>query len=433
MIDAKQFTVSYLANMTSLKHFVLLIFMCFIVFAASVPSSRSSRDVSQNENVAARISRKNPITFHLRKYDIRIDGLESMSYPDLKDIIRSQYVEDAEEGNIQGNQSFKSMAQDPIEKNVRIEHANKSAEEIENNDIYATLEDLRNKLDEIEKIRSSELKYDEAILETLKEITSLYNKTLQKSDGDLYLTKVGVSKPIITESSFKIESKEERRMRKMIPKNCLEVLEYGNNVSGVYQIQPDRLKEPFMVLCDMEIKGGGWTHIQKRFDGSVDFFLGWWEYKTGFGDLLGEFWIGLEHIRWLTGLTPSELLVEIVDRDNVTKYAHYKAFGIGTEPDGYGLDVLSGYSGDAGDSLEYHRGSKFTTKDFDQDNYVENCAVKYGGAWWFRNCFESNLNGKYINVPLTSVTAHEGLDWHTFRNSGYCHAKSRMLVKPGRS
>ena len=32
--------------------------------------------------------------------------------------------------------------------------------------------------------------------------------------------------------------------------------------------------------------------IQRRMDGSVNFYRGWNEYKTGFGDIQTEFWIG---------------------------------------------------------------------------------------------------------------------------------------------
>uniref|UniRef100_A0A6P7F827 Angiopoietin-4-like n=1 Tax=Diabrotica virgifera virgifera TaxID=50390 RepID=A0A6P7F827_DIAVI len=87
------------------------------------------------------------------------------------------------------------------------------------------------------------------------------------------------------------------------PSSCKEILKSGKNKSDVYIIKPKTSTKPFAVLCDMETRGGGWTHIQKRFDGSQDFYLPWRDYKFGFGDLKGEFWIGLESIYHMTGNT----------------------------------------------------------------------------------------------------------------------------------
>lgn len=82
---------------------------------------------------------------------------------------------------------------------------------------------------------------------------------------------------------------------------CTHLIVPGIKTSGIYEIQPVDSSRPFMVLCDMETRGGGWTHIHKRFDGSQEFYLGWREYKFGFGDLEGEFWLGLQHMHLLTG------------------------------------------------------------------------------------------------------------------------------------
>nr|XP_023023915.1 ficolin-2-like [Leptinotarsa decemlineata] len=219
-------------------------------------------------------------------------------------------------------------------------------------------------------------------------------------------------------------------VKKTFPKSCKEIQQNGNLISGVYEIELNMAGKSFMVLCDMETMGGGWTHIQRRLDGSQDFFLGWREYKFGFGNLKREFWMGLENIHLMTGSETNELLVEIVDRDDIKAFAHYKEFAIGSEKQGYSLRTLKNYSGDAGDPFTYHLGSKFTTKDFDQDSDSENCAIKYCGAWWYKSCHTSNLNGKYLNAILSDPYNYKGLHWNTFRDPKYSHAKARMLIRP---
>ena len=51
--------------------------------------------------------------------------------------------------------------------------------------------------------------------------------------------------------------------------------------------------------CDMDTDGGKWLVIQRRINGSVNFFRNWTDYVHGFGDLEGEFWYGLERIHCL--------------------------------------------------------------------------------------------------------------------------------------
>ncbi|XP_018564093.1 angiopoietin-related protein 1-like [Anoplophora glabripennis] len=216
--------------------------------------------------------------------------------------------------------------------------------------------------------------------------------------------------------------------RTSYPKSCKEIQRNGNNVTGIYEIQPRHSKKPFPVLCDMNIRDGGWTHIQKRFDGSQDFNLEWRDYKFGFGNLEGEFWLGLEKIYSLTGFEPAELLVEVVDRGGVSAYAHYNSFGIGPETGAYKLERLSGFSGDAGDSLTHHFGEKFSTKDIDFTK--RRCATLHLGGWWFRNCLWSNLNGKCLNIDLPLTTFYYvGSYWYTYKDEN-CLSASRMLVRP---
>jgi hypothetical protein len=82
--------------------------------------------------------------------------------------------------------------------------------------------------------------------------------------------------------------------------------------------------------------------------------------------------------------------VELVDLDEKAATASYAAFSVGNEVEGYSLKVLAGYSGNAGDSLSYHAGSKFSTKDLDQDEWAEgSCAQAH-----------SNLNSFLISIML---------------------------------
>ena len=145
----------------------------------------------------------------------------------------------------------------------------------------------------------------------------------------------------------------------------------------------------------METDGGGWTVFQRRQDGSVDFYRYWTDYENGFGNLTGEFWLGLSKIHRLTKEGSNTLRVDLRSFDNNTRYANYSTFSISNSSTEYILTV-GGYYGTAGDSLANHNGMKFSTRDNDNDISIYNCAQERSGAWWYNNCDRSNLNGLYI-------------------------------------
>lgn len=59
----------------------------------------------------------------------------------------------------------------------------------------------------------------------------------------------------------------------------------------------------------------------------------------------------------------------------------------------------------SGDSLTYHSGCLFSTKDRDPTPFITRCAMSYRGGWWYRNCHKANLNGQYgidVNHQVTA-------------------------------
>jgi len=172
----------------------------------------------------------------------------------------------------------------------------------------------------------------------------------------------------------------------------------------------------------------GWIIIHQHLGYTFDWQLPWADYKAGFGSTTADYWLGLEKIHLLTSSQPYRLRVEIEDRSSNLWYsAEYWSFTIGDElNDKYRLDV-SGYSGDAGNSLQWpedyggngcfgcylHNGMKFSTYDNDNDPATSNCASQKAGGWWFNRCFMACL---MCNQPT--------YDWYA------SVINSRMMIKP---
>jgi len=86
-------------------------------------------------------------------------------------------------------------------------------------------------------------------------------------------------------------------------------------------------------------------------DGSVDFYKKWADYKLGFGNLTGEFWLGNDNLAAALQVNGNhELRVDLESLDGETAYARYNSFNVGDSSTEYKLSV-SGYTGTAGKSL----------------------------------------------------------------------------------
>ncbi|XP_053374919.1 angiopoietin-related protein 2-like [Mercenaria mercenaria] len=165
--------------------------------------------------------------------------------------------------------------------------------------------------------------------------------------------------------------------------DALQLCEVGVYFTGRSTLVTGRSVETW---CDMT--NGGWAVVQRRQDGTENFYRIWQDYVKGFGDRTGEYWFGLENTFGLTKVQ-SSLRIEIEAFGDIlptTAYGLYDTFWMDDETSNFKLHV-SNFSGDCGDSFTVQDGYFFTT--IDRDNDVDenmNCAVQYGGAWWHNEC-----------------------------------------------
>eukprot|EP00794_Sanderia_malayensis_P009534 gene9534-10520_t len=193
-------------------------------------------------------------------------------------------------------------------------------------------------------------------------------------------------------------------------KDCSELQKKGNHQSGVYTIQPDNEQE-FQVYCDMETENKGWTVIQRRMDGSQDFYLNWNDYKKGFGNLSREFWLGNDKIHRLTKKKNMMIRFDLEDWEGNKTYAEYSQFYIDNEANKYRLH-FAGYKGTAGDSFQRHNGHAFSTKDRDND------------ARWDASC--ATVLSWCLVGHHTSYA--DGVNWYHWKGHHYSLKKTEMKI-----
>ncbi|KAM6052880.1 angiopoietin-4 isoform 2-T2 [Theristicus caerulescens] len=177
--------------------------------------------------------------------------------------------------------------------------------------------------------------------------------------------------------------------------DCAEARRAGIRASGVYTLHIANLSEP----------------------------------KKGFGDAAGEYWLGNEAVHLLTSQAPYALRIELRDWEGSQVYAHYGKFQLGSERQLYRLS-LQDYSGTAGQQSGMAlQGTRFSTRDADNDNCLCKCAQMLSGGWWFDACGLSNLNGIYYPARH-NIRKLNGIRWHHFQGPSYSLKGTRMLIRP---
>lgn len=157
--------------------------------------------------------------------------------------------------------------------------------------------------------------------------------------------------------------------------------------NNVHVVKVDGVDEPFEVLCNSQLAGNGWTVIQRRINGELDFYRNWNDYKKGFGSPSGEFFIGLERLYHMTKDTPHQMYIWLEDFNNIAKYASFDDFKVASEQQAYALLSLGKHKGTTRNAMRVNTGQKFTTYDRDNDaDEINNCAERLHGAWWYDHC-----------------------------------------------
>ena len=148
--------------------------------------------------------------------------------------------------------------------------------------------------------------------------------------------------------------------------------------------------------------------IQQNINGSNAFNRSWAEFKAGFNDSSGNYWLGNDLLSQLTLRGRYKLRFDLQSYSNTSNwyFVEYSTFRVQTEADNYRLTV-AGYSGNAYDSFGsvYHNRMMFSTYDRDNDRWPSNCAASRGGGFWYNAC-----DAVQINVPR--VGGSETFSWY---------------------
>nr|XP_061791245.1 angiopoietin-related protein 4-like [Nerophis lumbriciformis] len=285
----------------------------------------------------------------------------------------------------------------------------------QSDDIHSHMNMLQEKVDEVLKETPHVNSRDNSTMSFIQRVMSVQNRRIdqltdkirqQQDKLDKQSLYLQMLQNKVAQRAVKFHSRRDEETTLMddatpsdaktgLAQDCHDLFVRGQRESGIYTIQAQN-SQAFNVFCEMTSEGG-WTVIQKRLDGSQNFNQLWESYKKGFGNLNGEFWLGLENIHTISEQGQYLLQVEVTDLAGETQSTRYRV-QLDEEEKKYALhleqDPLSALKGES--FLTGASGLPFSTADCDNDLNVDvNCSELHSGGWWFSSCGTSNLNGKF--------------------------------------
>ncbi|XP_005093742.1 ryncolin-1-like [Aplysia californica] len=151
------------------------------------------------------------------------------------------------------------------------------------------------------------------------------------------------------------------------------------------------------VPCEGTIDGGRWTIIQRRVNGRVDFERSWADYRMGFGDPHGDYWLGLDDMADLTRRSDQELRIDFLYKGQNYTFKYFP-FRVAPVQDNFRLD-LGSHRDDS--FYSFHNGAVFSTND--NSNIPNLCTSYYHGGWWYVDCLKVYLNGVWHETTYAKM------------------------------
>ncbi|XP_039964602.1 angiopoietin-related protein 7-like [Bactrocera tryoni] len=158
-----------------------------------------------------------------------------------------------------------------------------------------------------------------------------------------------------------------------------------------------------------------WLLIQRRISDELSFNRNWQEYKNGFGDLTGSFFIGLERLHKLLLGSNSQLWIQLGTATNDSPYRMYANFLIANETEQYRLVSLD---------IENLRDDLVNAKDwsFQTFDVGNDCAKTMQSGWWYNETKEQDVcSSGNLHTKLTNVL------WNSWEDVVYVHMAIRHV------
>jgi hypothetical protein len=223
--------------------------------------------------------------------------------------------------------------------------------------------------------------------------------------------------------------------------DCEQYRQEGHNKNGVYPISPDG-GPTFDVYCTgMLSNRRGNNIIQRRHGGDLDFNRTWADYVSGFGNLTGEFWLGLDKMHRISTAPPNDTTTRLImrfmyiyGRKRLICYLFGSELGANDYSFNTGKSVIKNVRVQcskalldlphASDLMKELGSHPFTTLDHGASPGARGCARDMGGGWWYPDnddkngtCSLWNLNaqfpyfinsGQYVNVSESEISVFRG-------------------------